>query len=71
MHGEDRIDQVAPKGAEPRENAILVSACKPGVADDVGNQDRGQFPGLAHGPIAEAGSPVADGLGTAALPMLH
>jgi hypothetical protein len=40
MHGEDWIDQVAPKGAEPSEYSILIRACKPRVADDVGDQDR-------------------------------
>jgi hypothetical protein len=57
VHGDDWVDQVAPKGAEPCEDAIFVRASKPGVADDVGNQDRGEFPGLAHGAIAEAGKP--------------
>jgi hypothetical protein len=54
MHGDGRIDQVAPKGAEPSENSILVRASKPGVADDIGHQDRGQFAGLAH----SSGSPA-------------
>jgi hypothetical protein len=40
MHGDDRIDQVAAKRTEPSENSILVRARKPGVADDVGDQDR-------------------------------
>src|SRR5262249_45275138 len=48
VHGEDRIDQVAAKGAEPSENSIFIRASKPGVADDVSHQDRGQFAGLAH-----------------------
>jgi hypothetical protein len=55
MHGDCGIDQVAPKGAEPCENSILVRARKPGVADDVCDQDRREFPGLAHGANAEAG----------------
>jgi hypothetical protein len=54
MHGEDWIDQVAAQGPEPGEDAILGHARKPGVADDVGHQDGGQFPGLGHGAIAEA-----------------
>jgi hypothetical protein len=33
---------------------LLVRARKPGVADNVSHQDRGQFPGLAHGVSAEA-----------------
>jgi hypothetical protein len=48
MHGEDRIDQVAPKGPKPCEDAIFVRACKPRVADDVSDQDRGEFPDLGH-----------------------
>ena len=60
MHRDCGIDQVAPKGAKPSESSILVRARKPGVADDVSDQDRREFPGLAHGAIAEAGkSPVA------------
>jgi hypothetical protein len=41
MHGDGRINEVAPKGPEPSENSILVRARKPRVADDVGYQDRG------------------------------
>ena len=60
MHRDGRIDQIAPKGPEPRERAILVRASKQRVADDVGHQDRGEFACLGHGAIAEAGrSPVA------------
>jgi hypothetical protein len=40
MHGEDRIDQIAPKGPEPSETSILVRTSKPRVADNVGYQDR-------------------------------
>ena len=67
MHGDCRIDQVAPKGAEPSEYSILVRACKPRVADDVGDQDRSQLPGLGHGAGAEAAG-IAGGLAMAALP---
>ena len=59
VYGDCGIDQVAPKGAKPSENSILVRARKPGVADNVCHQDRGQFPGLAHGTSAEGRSPVA------------
>jgi hypothetical protein len=69
MHGEERIEQVAPKGAESSEYSILVCARKPRVADDVSDQDRGQFPHLAHGANAEvARLLVAGGLSMAALP---
>ena len=49
MHRNSRVDQVAPKGPEPRQNPVLVGSGKPRIADHVGHQDRGQFSGLAHG----------------------
>jgi hypothetical protein len=48
MHGNGWIGQVAPKRPEISQSAILIRACKPGVANDIGCQDRRQFPGLAH-----------------------
>jgi hypothetical protein len=36
MHGEDRIDEIAAKGSQAREDTVLVCASKPRVADDVG-----------------------------------
>jgi hypothetical protein len=39
MHGDGRVDQIAPEGPKPGEDAILVCARKPGVADNVGDQD--------------------------------
>ena len=48
MHGDGRIDQVAAQRPEPRQRAILVRAGEPAEADDVGGQDRREFPGLAH-----------------------
>ena len=69
MHGDGRVDQVAPEGPKPCEDAIFVRTNKPGVADDVGHQDRGEFPGLAHGASAEAGRFARrSGLSKAALP---
>ena len=69
MHGDGRVDQVAAQGPEPSENSIFVRARKPGVADDVGHQDRRELPGLAHGVSAEvARSPGRGGLSMAALP---
>src|SRR6516225_7706719 len=38
MHGDGGVDQVAPKGPEPRERAILVRASKPRITDDVSDQ---------------------------------
>src|SRR6516162_7805374 len=60
MHRDGWIDQVAPKGPEPCEDAVFVRASKPRVANDVGHQDRREFPGLAHGANAEvARSPIS------------
>ena len=49
VHGDGRVDQVAAECPEPRQNPVLVGSGKPGVADDVGDQDRGQLPGFTHG----------------------
>jgi hypothetical protein len=43
-----RIDKVAAQCAQPRQRALLVGAREPAVADDIGNQDRRQLPGLGH-----------------------
>ena len=48
MHGDGGIDQIAAQRPQPRQDAILVRAGEPAVADDVGDQDRRDFPGLAH-----------------------
>jgi hypothetical protein len=37
MHRDSGIDQVAPKGPQARQNAILVGSREPAVADDVGH----------------------------------
>ena len=68
MRGDGGIDEIATEAPQTREGPILVRPRKPRVADDVGDQDRGQFPGLAHGASAEARSPVAGGMGMAAFP---
>ena len=44
-----RVDEVAAQRPEPRQRAILVRAREPAEADDVGGEDRCNFPGLAHG----------------------
>ena len=49
MHGDGGIDQIAAQRPEPRQNAILVRAREPAVADHVGDQDCRDFPGLADG----------------------
>ena len=49
MHGDGRIDEVAAQRPEPRQDAILVRSREPAVADDIRDQDRRNFPGLADG----------------------
>jgi hypothetical protein len=49
VHGDGRIDQVAPQRSEPRQNSILIRAGKPREPDYVGHQNRSKFPGFAHG----------------------
>jgi hypothetical protein len=48
MHRDGRIDQIAAQRPEPRQDAILVRAGKPAIADHIRAKDRRQFPGLAH-----------------------
>ena len=47
VDGDRRVDQVAAQRAEARQNPFLVGAGEPAVADDVGDQDRRNFPGFA------------------------
>ena len=54
MRGDGGIDQIAAQPPEPRQGAILVRAGEPAVADNIGDQDRRDFPGLAH----SSGSPA-------------
>ena len=49
MGGDGGIDQIAAKAPKARKRAILVGAGEPAIAHDVGNQDRREFSGLAHG----------------------
>ena len=49
MRGDGGIDQIAAQPPEARQGAILVRSREPAVADDIGDQDRRNFPGLAHG----------------------
>ena len=54
MGGDGGVDEIAAEAPKPREGAILVLTGEPAVADDVGHQDRGEFPGLSH----SSGSPA-------------
>ena len=48
MGGDGGVDQVAPQAPKARERAILVRSREPAVPDHIGDQDRRNFPGLAH-----------------------
>ena len=49
MHGDGGINQIAAQRPESRQRAILVHAGKSAIADYIHDQDRCNFPGLAHG----------------------
>src|SRR5271157_5415626 len=49
VHGDGGINQIAAQSSEPRQGAILVRARHPAESDDVGSEDRGEFPGFGHG----------------------
>ena len=49
MGGDGGVDQIAAQPPQPRQGAILVRAREPAIADDVRDQNRRDFPGLAHG----------------------
>ena len=49
VSGDRRLDQIAEERAQPRERALLVRTREAAVTDDIGNQDRRDFPGSAHG----------------------
>ena len=48
MGGDRRVDQIAAQAPEARERTVLVGAGKPAIADDIGDQDRGEFARFAH-----------------------
>ena len=43
-----RIDEIASKRPEPRQRALLVSACESAEPDHIRRQNRREFPVLAH-----------------------
>ena len=49
MRGDRGINQIAAQPPQPRQRSLLVRPGEPAVADDIGDQDRCNFPGLAHG----------------------
>jgi hypothetical protein len=48
MHGDSRIDQIAAQRPQTRQDAILIRASEPAVADHIRAKDRRKFPGLGH-----------------------
>ena len=49
VHGDCGIDQIAAQCSQSRKSSVFVRAGKPAVADHIRDQDRSDFPGLAHG----------------------
>ena len=60
MHGDGRVDQIAAQRPQPRQDAILVRAGEPAVADHIRAKDRRQFPGLAHGALPSSVAAASD-----------
>ena len=54
IHGNGRIDQIAPKRSQPCQCPILVGTSKPTVSDHIRHQYRREFPGFGHGVPPEA-----------------
>ncbi len=48
VDGDGGVDEVAAQGPQARKRPLLVSAGQPAIADDVGDQNRRDFPTLAH-----------------------
>ena len=57
MHGDGGINQIAAQRPQPRKRSVLVRSGEPAVADDIGHQDRCNFPGLAHSAPSRQRSP--------------
>jgi hypothetical protein len=51
VRGDRRLDQIAEKRAQSRERSLLVRAGESAITDDIGDQDRCDFPSLAQGPL--------------------
>ena len=59
VHGDGGIDQVAAQRPQPCQSPILVRACQPAVADDIGGQDGREFPRLCHPNSSPCGAKLA------------
>ena len=44
VRGDRRLDQITEERAKPRKRALFVRACQPAITDDIGDQDRRDFP---------------------------
>jgi hypothetical protein len=53
MGGDGGVDEIAAQPPDARQRAVLVSAGEPAVTDNIRDQYRREFPGLAHGASAE------------------
>jgi hypothetical protein len=49
MRGDRGVNQIVAQPPQPRQRAIFIRSSQPAVADNIGDQDRCNFPGLAHG----------------------
>ena len=52
VYGDRGINQIAAQCAQSRQSSIFVRAGKSAIADHIGDQDRRNFPGLAHGALS-------------------
>jgi hypothetical protein len=48
MYGDGWIDQIAAKGSQTGQNAVFVGAGKPGISDDIRDQDRSNLADSHH-----------------------
>jgi hypothetical protein len=51
MQGDRWVDPIAAQGPKPRQRAVLVRTRHAAEADDIGGEDRGDFPGFGHGAL--------------------
>jgi hypothetical protein len=48
MGGDGRVEEITARPPDARQRAVLVSAGEPAAAGNIRDQDRREFPGLAH-----------------------
>jgi hypothetical protein len=49
MSGDRGVNQITAQRPQPRQRSLLVRPGEPAITDDIGDQDRCNFPGLAYG----------------------